>query len=517
MTAVLERPVDVYLDGITAENFDLSEYLLRVDDRLLATSEGRRVLTELDPLLFALVYLPHHLRGPETGDEITFSDFHFDCYRQALRWVAQPSEPATERDAYVAPRNSAKSTLFFLILPLWAAAHGHVKFAAAFADSASQAETHLQSVKLELENNRTLRADYPDLCTPAVRPRGRTVSDSRGMLVTKAGFAFGARGIDSASLGMKIGNQRPDLILLDDCEPDESNYSPYLKDKRLATIRQSIFPLNVYARVVMVGTTTMFGSIMHDVVREAQGGAEVEPWVVEEGIRAHHYPAILRDPETGAERSLWPAKWSMTYLESIRHTRSYKLNYENDPIGRDGDFWRVEDFRYGTTPAFTGQLLSIDPAVTSKARSDYTALAVIGFYAPEKRAVVRDAWALRIPPGEALRARVLAILEAYPDIAGVLVEQNQGGDTWKAILHGLPVPLRPVHQSAPKEVRAARLLNHYQRGRVLHEKRLVEVEGQMVSFPKGAHDDLVDCIGTGCAVFLDRPKKRSGVTKSSYL
>jgi hypothetical protein len=38
-----------------------------VDERLLPLPEGRHILTELDPLLFTLVYLPHHLRGPETA------------------------------------------------------------------------------------------------------------------------------------------------------------------------------------------------------------------------------------------------------------------------------------------------------------------------------------------------------------------------------------------------------------------------------------------------------------------
>jgi phage terminase large subunit-like protein len=512
-SSVMER-ADTYLEGVTAETFSLDEYLLGIDDRLLATPAGRRALTELDPLLFALVYLPHHLL---INGEITFSDFHLDAFREARRWIVMATEPAQDRDAYIAPRESGKSTMFFLLLPMWAAAFLHRRFAAAFADSASQAQKHLKTFKLELENNQALRCDFPLLCAPALRPRGQTVSDSQGLLVSKSGFAFGAAGLDSSSLGMKIGAQRPDLIVLDDIEPDESNYSPYLKQKRLATIRQSIFPLNIYARIVMVGTTTMFGSVMHDIVRCARGDRDVPEWVAEEKVRGHYYGAIVSDPVTGAERSLWPAKWSLTYLLSIRHTRQYRLNYENDPLGRDGDFWRIEDIAYGTTPAFTGQLLSIDPAVTSKERSDYTALSVIAYYAPERKVVVRDAWALRIPPGELLRARVLSILEEYPGIAGVLVESNQGAEVWRAILHDLPVKLRLVHQSAPKEVRAARLLAHYQRGRVLHEKRMPELEGQLVSFPKGANDDLVDSVGTGAAVFLDQPKKRSGVSSQSYV
>jgi phage terminase large subunit-like protein len=99
---------------------------------------------------------------------------------------------------------------------------------------------------------------------------------------------------------------------------------------------------------------------------------------------------------------------------------------------------------------------------------------------------------------------------------GVVVESNQGGDTWKAILHSLPVKLSTVHQSIPKEIRAADLLNLYQRGRVFHEQRLPAAEEQMVSFPKGPNDDIVDAIGTGVAKFMGK-KRQVSVTSMNYL
>jgi phage terminase large subunit-like protein len=78
------------------------------------------------------------------------------------------------------------------------------------------------------------------------------------------------------------------------------------------------------------------------------------------------------------------------------------------------------------------------------------------------------------------------------------------------------VPLRLVHQHEPKEVRAARLLNHYQRRRVVHELRLHAVEEQMVAFPKAPNDDLVDAVGTGVEVFLGR-KQVASITTASYV
>jgi phage terminase large subunit-like protein len=260
----------------------------------------------------------------------------------------------------------------------------------------------------------------------------------------------------------------------------------------------------------------MPGSLVHDLVRTRTLTEETPAeWVSSENFRCHYYPAIL-DNADGTERSIWPEKWPMDYLQGIRHTRSFRKNMQNDPMAADGEYWTEEDFTYGCPEPLTHQLLSIDPAVTSKKRSDFTALAVIGCNKATGECVVRWARTFKIPPGAQLRALVLRTLEAYPDVAGVVVETNQGGDAWRAILHGLPVVLRTVHQHAPKEVRAAQLLAHYQRRRVVHEQRLPAVEEQMVAFPKGPNDDLVDAIGTGVAVFLGK-KNVASVVAASYV
>ncbi|GAA4992591.1 hypothetical protein WHI96_08000 [Pseudonocardia tropica] len=499
------------------ERFELSRLLGSVNPRLLETSEGRRVLTAYDPLIWALLYFPHHLKSAETGEVISFSDFHLDICERAKLWAKKELGPAEVREADVAPRGSGKSTWKFLILPTWALAHGHRRYVSAFSDSASQAEQHLTTVKTELDNNAVLREDYPELCAPALRPTGTKVADHRSMYVSRSGAVFTAKGIDSSVLGAKVGSQRPDLLLFDDIEPSGGNYSAYQKEQRLSTILDAILPMNDRAVVQVVGTTVMPGSIIDDLVKSLTlSEDQIADWVRDERFRAFSYPAITTDRETGAERSLWPERWAFEDMVPIRHTRSFRLNMLNDPMAADGEFWTIDDIGRGEAPAYTHHLLSIDPAVTTKEKSDYTAIALLSYYPPERLVVVRDAWNLKVAPGEPLRARVSAIREQYPEIRHVLVEANQAGEAWKQILKDLPVRVRTVHQREAKEVRAARLLNHYQAGRVRHAKPLPELEGQLVSFPKGAHDDLVDAVGQGAEVFLSR-KKRSGVQTKSYI
>lgn len=506
-----------YLEGLDAETFDLTAYLAQFDTRLLAEPEGRQILTRLDPMLFALVYLRHHLRDAE--GRITFGDAHLDWCRAARSWVRRPTQPGLNREAYIAPRNMGKSTWWFLILPMWAAAHGHVRFAAAFASSATQAETHLSTFKRELDGNALLRQDFADLCAPAKRPSGGNVADTQSMFIAKSGFVFAARGIDSSNLGMKVEERRPDLILCDDIEPDESSYSLELARKRRTTLVDSILPLNVYARVVISGTVTMPGSIVHQLVKHARG-VETAPWIREEGFAAHYTPPIIKTAG-GYERSVWPAKWPIAYLKSIEATRSFAKNYANDPLGVDGDLWTPDDFRYpgpeGPDP-ITHMMLSIDPAVTAKKGSDFTGLAVVSWSAQTRRCTVHEALAVKIPPGVHLRERVLALLDEWPEIGLILLEVNQGQDTWQSVFHHMPVRLKTVSQSEPKFTRAEGVLNHYQRGRVLHARRLRELEEQMCAFPKAPHDDVLDAVCSGVRRFLDPPKKSvSKASSTSYV
>lgn len=485
---------------------DLDAVLDVPDPAWLGHAEVRRELTRTDPLAFALIYLSHHLRS--MSGEITLSRFHMDLIDRARGWAGRGTAPRGPREAFIAPRESGKSTWCFLVLPMWLAAHEHSKFIAAFADSSGQAEMHLQSFKNELDNNELLRHDYPRLCQPSRRAVGTSESDTKSMYIARNGFVFGAKGMDAKSLGMKVGARRPDLILLDDIEPPASNYSPDLKSKRLASLQNAILPLSVTARVVLVGTVTMPGSIVHDLIRTiTEPNEPPEEWVRDEGFVTHHYRALVSN-EDGEPESIWPEKWTTEFLVSISHTRSFALNYDNDPLAADGQYWNSDDIGYGLPVdehgkpvPLTHHLISVDPAVTDRSTSDYTGIAVVSGNRRHRRAVVRYATQIKVQPGEPLRRHVLRLLDAYPEVSVVLVESNQAGDAWYGILHNLPVKLATVHNTEPKRERAATLLNHYQRGRVTHERRLPAAETQLVGFPKG-HDDIVDAIGNGVAAVI---------------
>jgi phage terminase large subunit-like protein len=497
--------------------FDLGVYLDGLDLRLLDETEGRRQITKLDPLAFALIYLPHHLRDESTGEQITFSPFHLDLFEQALEWVKPLRVRAAFRDAYVAPRGSGKSTLLFLILPLWAAAHGHIKFIAAFADAAPQAEQHLSNLRHELETNELLGRDFPGLCRPQRGTQiARVLANSRGQIQQENGFTFMARGIDSAVAGMKVGRTRPQVMILDDVEPEESSYSAHQAKKRLTTVLDNVLPLNIFARVLIVGTVTMPGSIVHQLVRSATSTEQPAEWITDENFRVHYYPAILT-ADDGSERSLWPEKWPLADLQEIRHTRSFAKNFMNAPLPGDGAFWQPEDITIEDPGVYGNTLLWIDPAVTSRTTSDYTGMAVVSRPIGNGEPVyVRHAEQVRLTPA-ALREKVVGILAAYPEIGLMVVETNQGGDTWAEIFHDLPVKYRTEHSTDPKPIRIQRALVAYQRNRAKHTRYLPAAVDQMLAYPNVNHDDVVDAVTSAVNYFTARTPTGATAVSKSYL
>lgn len=484
---------------------------------LLSFSEGRRELTKYDPLLFALTYLPHHLMNAH--GEITLSEFHTDLAEYGKSWIHKPQNPKENRDAFIAPRECGKSTWIFLILPMWAAAHGHVKFIAAFSDAASQAETHLMTFKNELESNEYLIEDYPDLCKPKiVASSGRAMASNSWRIIQSNDFIFDANGIDTNSLGKKVFGQRPDLIILDDIEKGEKNYSEYQAGQQKNTVFDDIAPMNIYARMIFVGTTTMPNSVIDQFRKYAEGYDDPElNWIKDQNVDVHYYPAIMPNDD-GSERSVWPEKWPLAWLESQRHLRDFAKNYMNRPINTDGTFWTNEDIVIEELEDYGNTIISIDPAVTKNKISDYTGISVLsrGVDSLGKANIyVRHAEQVKMSPSE-IAERVAYLVDRF-DVGVLYVEVNQGGDLWKDVFKAVPAKYRSKSQSLSKQIRAGKALNFYQQGKVRHTAHFPVLEEQMWSFPKVSHEDVLDSVVSGILYFLDNKAVKLETKQINYL
>jgi predicted phage terminase large subunit-like protein len=217
--------------------------------------------------------------------------------------------------------------------------------------------------------------------------------------------------------------------------------------------------------------------------------------------------------DNGSERSVWPEKWPLEWLNSQRHLRDFAKNYMNKPVNLDGNFWTYEDViikegEYGNT------IISIDPAVTKGKISDYTGIAVLS-RGEDDNIYVRDAFQLKVSPSE-LSERVATLVDVY-DPGVIYVETNQGGDLWKDVFKDIPVKYRSIRQSVSKQVRAGKALNYYQQGKVCHVSHFPALEEQMWSFPKVSHDDVLDAVVSGILYFLDNKTPKVLAKQLNYL
>lgn len=458
------------------------------------SSAYRRAVTRDSPIRFALTYLRPSVTNRHTG-VVSFSEAHLDMAEHALAWM----DPRPRLDGWVLPRNLGKSTWLFRILPLWALAHGHRRFFLAVSLTSDQAELHLAAIRGDLARNARLLADFPELA----RRRGPGGSDTK-RTVTMSGATIAARGLGGSALGIKSDDDRPDLIVGDDLEPDEAHHTAERKRKIESLVVNSVLPMgDESAAVALAGTTTMAGSLMHDVVKAALPAGDpdraVAPWIAAKGLRPHYWPPIV-DEGTERERSLWPQRWTVEQLREHRRTapQDYALNLANRPeeAGVRG-YWTRDLIRYDPRRQIVRRILYADVATTNNRRSDLTALVLVGVTGDGRRAVVEYADAGRWW-GRELLDRMCQLTEAMPEtLREWVVETNQGGDRWREILAPVPhgVTLDTEHVSGVKRSRIEQALGEYQRAAVEHARPLPKLEAQQLAWtPAADEDDLLDAL-----------------------
>jgi hypothetical protein len=189
---------------------------------------------------------------------------------------------------------------------VWAGVYGHRQYVPIFGSDAEAASTNIDSIKLELSENPLLAEDFPAVCHPIIAlenkpqrcmsqtytrdcpdcggganegggdpdcPRcGGTAevhdlthigwtadrivlpniagSPSAGVIMASRGLTAGSRGmVHKRPDGTQ---QRPDFVLIDDPQTDESASTAHQVGKRLDVIRKSILKLGGHSRKIAV-------------------------------------------------------------------------------------------------------------------------------------------------------------------------------------------------------------------------------------------------------------------------
>ena len=377
------------------------------------------------PAAFARVYMPHLLvaqndiydKDPERhadakvvieqGATISESEFHLLLYGRF-----DTPKAAKRREAFIAPRGFAKSTVV-TILVLYLAAFQKREFIVWTSETASQVEELVASFIDEIEGNLALLEDFPHLA-PAMDDRGQFVKFNDRDVVLVGGFRLSARGAQKATRGLRRGAKRPDLFICDDSE-GEATVGPTQYPKVRRWLTRVIAPaLAPGGDILWVCTLIDWTSVTGALIRGD------EDWT--RGWNVHHLQAEwYEDPEgkkvdpqsltyiksgdaCGFDRDelvhklLWEDYWPMERLMAFKEENG-ELAYsfemlnkpmsEGDKVFRDGSWLRWVTFKdgrayrehFGLDEWIREDLIRnvtfIDPSFGGK---DYSAVVTVGVF-----------------------------------------------------------------------------------------------------------------------------------------
>lgn len=205
---------------------------------------------------------------------------------------------------------------------------------------------------------------------------------------------------------------------------------------------------------------------------------------------------LIGDPHTAVTRvSTFAnrANLAPSFLTSIiaryAGTRLGRQEIEAEIIDDNPDalFQRamLEENRVSAAPQLKRIVVGVDPPVSSGAGADECGIVVAGLGYDDKAYVLDDCTVQGLAP----LAWARAVAGAYHKYAAdrVVAEVNQGGDLVMTVLRQVDpaLPVRKVHASRGKALRAEPVAALYEQGRVRHVGAHPKLEDQMCEFTPG--------------------------------
>lgn len=171
----------------------------------------------------------------------------------------------------------------------------------------------------------------------------------------------------------------------------------------------------------------------------------------------------------------------------------YRREFEAEFVSAEGARVQREWLRVADPPPGLALAMGVDLAISARAGSDYTAAALLGR---------SDEGLLYLVHVERVRRSFHGVLEFVKAVAerfrpvAIAIEQTQfQAAVVQELLRTTGLPVRGVHPVGDKVTRFAPLEARYEQGLVRHASELPdEFERELLAFPLGDHDDMVDAL-----------------------
>jgi predicted phage terminase large subunit-like protein len=385
----------------------------------------------------------------------------------------------------------------------------------------NDAQFHFDSIKNELESNEWLQTIYDNL-VPKMDLLGNKWTNKH--FQTTNGINVVARGAGKGR-GVNIRNRRPTKIIVDDAESDEQVHSSQRREKYHRWIYEVIMPSRDKER----GRIKVIGTVIHpecEVLKfyEAHGGI------------------FRRAIENG--QSIWPNFWSLGDLIRVRDgyidadgkqhegigILAFSQEYLNEPINSDAtvfDRKAIERNVYEELPPLEWLeiKMAVDPNAGQSRMADFMGICVLG---RDKRTMKRYVLEARKFKGKLTSLDVNedtqeSVFDSVytrwePIVAGIECVRTMGIALHQLLLSKNKYRLIQVSPEGKDKVARAQMVSPFvEQDIIKFSATHVDLYNEMIVFPNGEHDDVVDAfihvndMFTSNSVKLDT-KKRSGIT-----
>jgi phage terminase large subunit-like protein len=258
-------------------------------------------------------------------------------------------------------RGLAKSVVSDILIPFWLWLKGEKVYMVIVGSSYDKAEQLLEDLRLEWENNPQIIKDFGEQKNPG--------SWEDGFYQTKNNFIAQALGLGQSCRGLRVGNLRPNYIVMDDCETKDTVKNERRQDEIVEWVEKYLLPTMDGQTRRFILANNAFAPIM--IQKKLQ---ERHPkWKV------HHVKAY--DPVT--YKPAWPEKYSDTYFQEVEDEigiLAAQAEYNQEPHV-EGKIFKDDQVQWCKLPRldhFDAIVGHWDIAYAGTATADYNAVRIWG-------------------------------------------------------------------------------------------------------------------------------------------
>ena len=502
---------------------------------------------------FRQYYFPHYHKKPD-------AEFHKDLCGILKDMIYARGT----RVAFAGPRECAKSTVVTTEYTIYCICYKIEPFILVISSTADQVEHFMYDIKRELETNLRLIQDFSDVCEVGIKPGPPRWT--KNQIITRNGVNVQVLSVNQQVRGIRHGEFRPSLIVLDDIEAEQSTQNPDNFYKLQDTITKSVIRAGTSTtNVIYIGTIHHYNSLLAQFTNEDQFPGWVKrtyksiikwsehPELWEQWVKIYHNQEVYKDKEGPAAaldyfnehsslmlqgaKVLWPESWGyyrlMVEREQLGYV-SFDSEMQNEPVNPRDCHFNIEEIHYWEDEYKTEEELfsvrgdkfiivgSCDPSMGKQNKNaDFSAI-LTGAYDTETGILyVLDADIERRRPDKIIDDIIAYhCRRKYDKFA---FETNQFQEYMAEVLHKKAkgkLNIEQIKHSTNKFARIESLQPFVKNGTIRFSRKHSALLEQMKFFPKGKFDDALDGLEMLVAIAQKPPEVQvyvsEGIDNSWY-